>query len=109
MKLVNYTPHPINLLVNGEYKLIPSSGSARVNQRRVAIGDIQTDIGSVALTANHYGEITGLPEQEVGTWIIVSRIVMTSAPERNDLVAVNETVRSTDSGFVTGAKSLTRL
>lgn len=83
-KLVNLTPHIINIC-NEEGAIISSiesSGVARVATTSTVIGDIN----GVPVVKNVFGNVTGLPEPEAGTVFIVSMIVKSAVPHRDDVV-----------------------
>jgi hypothetical protein len=75
MKLRNFTPHTI-MLNSGE--IFASEGLARVS------ATFTTPIEGVCEQV--FGEVTGLPEPQVGVLLIVSAMVL-SASNRSDLVA----------------------
>jgi hypothetical protein len=75
MKLRNFTPHTIELN-SGE--IFASEGLARVS------ATFTTPIEGVCEQV--FGEVTGLPEPQVGVLLIVSAMVL-SASNRSDLVA----------------------
>ena len=71
----NFTPH--NILLNSGEEYI-SEGIARVSASF-------TEFDSDKICCQKFGQIEGLPEKQVDTYIIVSSIV-TSASDRSDLV-----------------------
>lgn len=104
-KIINMTPHTITI-VNEEGSLlmqIPSSGVARVSSVETIVS---TELGFPE-TETTFGEVEGLPPQEEGTIVIVSRLVMSRCPERADLRVPGLQVRNAE-GQVIGCKSLAR-
>lgn len=107
-KLINLTPHAINIRDKAErlIMVVPPSGTvARVQTTRrevesitLASGDVSVDI---PLFRTIYGSITDLPSREYGTCLIVSLMVKQATqgqdwPERPDLVSPGELVRDTE-------------
>lgn len=77
---VNCTPHAISL--NDGRVFEPSGNVARVAQ---SISDFDED----GIAVQSFGEVTGLPEPQPGTYYIVSAMVLprAQAEGRNDVVA----------------------
>ena len=63
--------------------------------------------GGVPVYETQFLEVTGLPEQQGGVLLLISRMVLTALPERLDLVCPGELVRDKD-GKPCGCKGLTR-
>lgn len=86
MKILNYTPHDINLY--GEDKKFiesfPSCGNARVQVSQVAC----RNVNGYEVYKSKYGEVEGLPEIEYDTVLIVSFMVK-QASDRPDLICPN--------------------
>lgn len=110
VKIVNLTPHAITVLKNGEeIAVYDASGCiARCESDTVTVGEI----AGIPLTETRFGElylIDGervkheLPEQQDGTFYIVSALVARAAG-REDFVIVNDTVRDND-GRIIGCQS----
>ena len=76
MKFKNYTPHPIKL---NDGRVFESLGIARVDSSN-------SDFDENLVYTQSFGQVTGLPDYEEGTLLIVSALVL-SASKRNDLVA----------------------
>jgi hypothetical protein len=103
-KVLNYTPHDINLfLQDGSTMTIKSSGSARVSSTETVVS---TDLG-IPETMTVYGDVVDLPAPADDTIIIVSRLVLSRCPDRPDLRVPGLQVRDSD-GKVIGCKSLAR-
>jgi hypothetical protein len=121
MNLVNLTPHAIHMMNenNDVIFTIPRSGQvARCETRRVMTGKIHitydNDMGelyiaTLPINKTEYGQVTGLPEPEVGTYYIVSAIVAQAVRgQRDDVLIVDDTVRD-ESGRIIGARALARM
>ena len=111
-RLVNLTPHPINLLVeaeNGEEGMleIPSQGVARVSEIITPISRLPFEGVTALVVSKQYGQVEGLPDTDPNHEIIyiVSLLVRASLSHRNDLVSPGELIRN-DKGVIVGAKNL---
>jgi hypothetical protein len=81
VKLINLTPHPITIVV-GDQKLVlaPSGNVARVSQGYRDLGTLGLgDTNNIPVVATTYGDVTGLPPEEPGTFYIVSALVAQAA------------------------------
>ena len=96
-KIINLTPHSVT--VNGIE--IPSSGVARLQERNEPAGEIM----GIPMIRQVRGDAEGLPPQQEGVWIIVSRPIFDALPDRRDLLAIGETIRDAQ-GKILGAKNL---
>ena len=76
MNYRNFTPHTINL---NDGRKFESEGIARVSSE---FTEVLEDLCFV-----EFGEVTGLPDPQPKTRIIVSALVMQVASDRKDLVA----------------------
>ena len=105
MKLVNLTPHDLNVKnTAGELVLLPKSGAtARLLVRRTA----GAPVGEFPTATPMFGEIEGLPAPEDGTTFVVSALVAERA-DRDDVVAPGELLRD-DAGVVIGCSGFTRV
>jgi hypothetical protein len=87
MKILNFTPHTvrIQLLNAGQIQILEfkSSGIARVTSDHLYHGEVL----GIPLHTIKYGTVTGLPDPEPETLLIVSAIVLDALPDRKDLVA----------------------
>lgn len=105
MRIVNLTPHKINLYRGGELIwTIPSSGVARVNVTSQIIGEV----AGFPVRRNVYGEIVDLPDPVAETVYIVSALVAQAAKDRKDLLIVDDTVRNED-GQIIGCQGFARV
>lgn len=105
MRIINLTPHTINLYRNGEMIMaIPSSGVARVSVTSQVIGEVN----GFPIKQNVYGEIIDLPDPIGETVYIVSALVAQAAKDRTDLLVVNDTVRN-ENGQIIGCQGFARI
>ena len=108
-KLVNLTPHVINLETNtGEIVAIEpfsKDNPARVTATLKDFGVFEANGLIFNRTEQEFGDIVNLPDEQKGMFFIVSRIVAEAAPKRKDLVIVNDLVRD-EQGLVSHARSL---
>ena len=108
MKLKNFTPHNVVIVINGETKIvIPSDGIARVTETKTVAPSIDVDGVIIETFVSSFGEVENLPPQEDGVMVIVSAIAASAAIGRDDLLVPGELVRD-DGGNIIGCKSLRR-
>jgi hypothetical protein len=116
MKVINLTPHSINLVTDDgdELLTIPPSGTvARVSQDTKSLAVFNLNGVDVPITHNVYGDIEGLPAPSEDTQYVVSAMVASAVNgkrkgKRNDILVPNESVRD-DAGRIVGCKSLARV
>lgn len=105
MTFINCTPHPINLVgQDGSVNTLPKG---EVVPRLSQSNKIVDVVDGVSITETQFGDIQDMPEPKDGVLYIVSRLVLSAAKGRNDLVVPNELVRD-DNGNIVGCKSLAR-
>ena len=109
-KIRNFTPHPLNIFdETGTTKLltIPSEGVARVTQTNKNLDPIQVGDVTIPIAETRFGAVEGLPEPEPGVILVVSRIVRSALPSRDDLIVPdsgpNGAVRD-ENGRIIGVK-----
>jgi len=104
-RIINLTPHPITLLIEGQkpITLQKCDTPPRLKQETVHVEYIL----GVPISETKFGEVQNLPEQRKGIFLIVSRLVLTACPNRTDLLVPNELVRN-ENGRIVGCKSLAR-
>lgn len=109
MKLVNLTPHDINIADEAGkiIRTIPPTGvPARVQTIAVPAGNID----GVPFVETSYGKVENLPPEDGETVYIVSPFVINALPKRKDLVRPDTgptCVRDAD-GNIIAARTLTR-
>lgn len=106
--IINKTPHPVNI-VNPDGSFIHTLGRCEeADLIRLAVNTKPGDsIDGLPTTVTVFGEPTGLPEYEEGTFYVVSQLVKGALPERKDLLVPAEVLRD-DQGNIIGCKSLGR-
>ncbi len=108
-KIINLTPHEINLLTpEGELKIPPSGVTARVSVERKKIGDVFIDGKFIPVYKNKFGLVENLPDPEPYTLYIVSAIVAQAVPNRFDVVVPDDFVRD-EQGRIIGARALAKI
>lgn len=106
MKLINLTPHMINVVdPDGNVVNIPVSGTvARCSQSNEQIGEVN----GIPVTRQIFGEVVDLPEAKEGVAYIVSRLVASACPKRHDLLIPGPLVRN-EQGQPIGCEGLSIL
>ena len=106
MAIINMTPHQIDLVLDsGEVwlEINPSGDLIRLSMTTEEDGLVD----GIPVSRTTYGEATGLPEFEEGVFYVVSGLVKSALPHREDLLVPSEMVRD-DKGRILGCKSLGR-
>lgn len=105
MKLINLTPHDINIVADGTtviLETIPVSGVvARVGMEEEDLGR-DGNIRFVRVRPGRPGRPVNVPEPRPGTLFIVSRAVQEALPERHDLIVPTHMVKSPDRRTIIG-------
>jgi|DEB0MinimDraft_3_1074331.scaffolds.fasta_scaffold102378_3 hypothetical protein len=98
MNFVNLTPHSIDLPSTS----IPTSGTvARVTVQRTPLGNVD----GVTLVRSTFGDPVDLPDPRPDTIFVVSALVQSACPDRDDLAVPGDLVRD-DAGRITGCLNL---
>lgn len=106
--IINLTPHSVNIIGNDNSVsvTIEASGNvARCSQTIDIVGNITVNSVDIPISSSSYGEVVDLPDPQDGVYYIVSRLVMSACPARQDLLVPNDLVRN-DAGQVIGCRSL---
>ncbi len=108
MKIINLTPHPVELLEEtvDETRVIrtfPSEGFARCKQ----IIEESDPIDSIPIQKVRYGSIENLPAPKDSVFYIVSHLVRVARPQRLDLLSPGEVIRDGD-GVILGCVNFFR-
>jgi hypothetical protein len=90
-KLINLTPHDVIIQLSeaSTITISPTQPMARVEMTTEVIGHID----GIPLVVPTYGETFNLPDPEVGTFLIVSNIVLAAHRNRFDLVTPSRPIR----------------
>lgn len=106
MKIINLTPHTINVLDgnNNQIASFPSCGIARAAQSREQVDTIC----GIPVNKTVFGEVQDLPDPEDGTIYIVSVLTAQAAPDRKDLYIVDDAVRN-EQGQIIGCRALAQI
>jgi hypothetical protein len=109
MKLVNLTPHALNLMPagpTGPVVTIPPSGLvARCAVDRVQVGTVTVDGISVPVNQARFGAVSDLPDPQPDTIYVVSALVAQAVPDRQDVFIVDDAVRD-EQGRIIGCRTL---
>ena len=106
--IVNLTPHAVNVINNDNSVAITIEASgnvARCSQTIDIVGSITLGPVAIPVSSSSYGEVVDLPAPQDNTYYIVSRLVMSACPDRQDLLVPNDLVRD-EAGRVIGCRSL---
>jgi hypothetical protein len=96
MKIINKTPHPVNVLVGDKVFTFPKSDDpVRLSSEATQTGTIN-EIPVFSVT---YGS-GNMPEQESGVAYIVSALVKKAYPDRPDLLIPHGLVRDDDGNII---------
>lgn len=116
VKLVNLTPHTVNLIHRDQvapdetFNVPPSGTVARVAMQSRCIDTLilgEYGEAAVRLMVVSPGPVEGLPAPEPGVLYIVSRVVLSASPDRDDLVVPDELQRD-EKGRVIAAGALSQ-
>jgi len=109
MKLVNLTPHQLNLMPagpDGPMVVIPTSGTvARCTTSRMQVNTVTVDDITIPVNRTQFGAVDGLPDPQPDTIFIVSSVVAQAVPDRQDVFIVDDAVRD-EQGRIIGARAL---
>lgn len=112
MKIVNLTPHALNLMPggpDGPTVTIPPSGIvARCATSRVLVDTVTVDGITIPVNRTQFGAVTGLPDPQPDTIYIVSAVVAQAVPDRPDVFIVDNAVRD-DQGRIIGCRALAHI
>lgn len=100
----NLTPHPIHL-VGEDGQVVRTFGSDGLVRLKATTVDAGFTVDDCKITRTVFGEPEGLPEYRLGQFYIVSQLVKSALPNREDLLVPAEVVRDAN-GNIIGCKSL---
>ena len=103
-RIKNCTPHTVTI-IKGKENIIymPIYPTPRLSTETIKVGEID----DIPITYTDFGEVQDLPDAVQGTYLIVSRMVLSALPNRSDLLVPNELVRN-DKGQIIGCRSLAK-
>lgn len=107
MKIVNLTPHELNILAQGRMIVIPPSGFvARCEERDERIGEVEVEGVKVPLIRKSFGSVQ-LPEPKEGVVYVASALAAQAAARagRTDVLCPGPVIRDPD-GRPIGVTSL---
>lgn len=96
VEVVNLTPHAINVFGEDgveKYVIQPENGLV---PRCAQENKVVSTVGGVPIYQCVFGEVENLPEETQGVILVVSRMVVSAAPNRGDLVSPGPMVRGED-------------
>lgn len=99
-KVVNLTPHELNIVGEQSVTIPPSGQVARAAETTEIVGSV----AGIPIIHKTFGKVEGLPEPQPDTVFVVSLLVA-QAVKRADVLTIGETIRN-EKGQVIGAKSL---
>ena len=109
VKVINCTPHDINLVTEKGNITFPRSGIIpRLTESQNKINSINSNGIEIDIMQKSFLEPEGLPEPKENTIYIVSALVAGAVKNRDDLVIPNDTIRD-DKGNIVGCKNLARI
>ena len=109
MKIINCTPHDVNLITESENITFPRSGIIpRLTEQQVKINSVTVNGIEIDIMKKSFNEVEGLPEPENGTTYIVSALIAGACPGRTDLIIPNDTIRD-EKGRIVGCKNFARI
>ena len=109
VKVVNCTPHDVNLITENGSITFPKSGIIpRLTEQQVKINSVIVNGIEIDIMSKSFLEPEGLPEPKENTIFIVSALVAGAVKNRDDLVIPNDIIRD-DKGNIIGCKNLARI
>lgn len=101
VQILNCTPHSITV---AGHTFLPAGVCPRVAITRRELEPIM----GIPVVQSQSGEVSGLPRQKAATYLVVSRQVAESAPERRDLLVVDGAIRDAE-GKIVGAERFAQI
>ena len=109
IKIINCTPHDVNLVTTNGSITFPRSGIIpRLTEQQKKINSINSNGIEIDIMQKSFSEVEGLPEPKEGTIFIVSALVAGAVKNRDDLVIPNDTIRN-EKGNIIGCKNLAKI
>ena len=103
IKITNCTPHPVNIEgEDGKTRNFPKSETpARVSVKKEHVGSLL----GISVSRETFGDVVGLPEENDGVFLIVSRMVAAALTDRHDLLVPGDLIRN-EKGQIVGARGV---
>lgn len=115
MKLVNLTPHPVQIwdvdknVIVIPAELMPARCIEKVYDRKLIKADFNySDGNDVQVVKLSYTDVSYLPDPEDNVMYIVSVLVAQARPDRDDLLVPYDLVRN-DNGSIMGCRALAKI
>ena len=111
MKILNVTPHELNIVTEAGEVTVPASGTvARVEMTSTEAAPIEVGAVAIPVRETRAGAIVDLPPAVAGTVIVAATLVASAATAagRTDVLAPGALVRD-DAGVVVGCQGLSRV
>jgi hypothetical protein len=108
MKLINLTPHVINIHASGQIIVISPSGViARLMVERISLPSVEVDGITIPIASTILGDLVDMPPPTEGVWYVASALVAQKCTQlnREDTFSPGELIRN-DNGFVIGCNGL---
>ena len=103
----NHTPHTINIHTpDGAIVTIAPQGSPVPRVETIAVDE--APIGAIPTVVSRLGPVSNLPPATPGVYLVVSQIVASACPDRDDLLYPYDLVRD-DKGRPIGCRALSRI
>jgi hypothetical protein len=108
-KVVNLTPHPVEIVTLEDSIHLPASSKpARAEMNSTALAPVELSGMTVPVLHEQVVRVTDLPKPAKDTLFVVSRLVAEAVPHRDDLVVPTQLTRNTD-GTVGAARALAKV
>lgn len=113
MRIVNLTPHTINVMKGDEVVAqLPSEGIARAEQKNIHVGCVEINDERIPILFSVFGVVVDLPEPEPDTYYVVSLATAQAAQRSNrttrDLLITSKPVRN-DAGQIIGCEAFSQI
>jgi len=109
VKVVNCTPHDVNLITENGSITFPRSGIIpRLTEQQNKINSVIVNGIEIDIMSKSFLEPEGLPEPKENTIFIVSALVAGAVKNRDDLVIPNDIIRD-DKGNIIGCRNLAKI
>lgn len=83
-RIVNYTGHVVTLIDKDDtMRVFSIAGKARLIEHP---SPARAYADGVSIQSRHFSEVRGLPDEELGTFVLVPKIVALAKPYRRDLI-----------------------